>query len=60
MMPWKHREHAAAEAAQKARLDYEETRAQRPLVEAIARHINREGRKNGWMEDLEKIMETGS
>lgn len=56
MMPWKKREQAAQEAAQKARHDYEKTCAQRREVEALARAINRQGRRNGWMEDLEKII----
>lgn len=56
MMPWKKREQAAKEAAEEARRDYEETRAQRETVEAVTRAIHRQNRRNGWMEDLEKII----
>lgn len=56
MMPWKKREVAAREGAESARLDFEKTCAQRPEIEAVARAINRQARRNGWMEDLEKII----
>jgi hypothetical protein len=56
MMPWRKRQRAAREAAQQARREYEKTCAQRREVEAVAKAINRQGRRNGWMEDLEKII----
>lgn len=60
MMPWKKRERAAKEAAERARRDYEHTCAQRREVEAVARAIRQQNRRNGWMEDLEKIIRSAT
>lgn len=56
MMPWRKRERAAREGAEDARRDYERSCAQRQEVERVARAINSQARRNGWMEDLEKII----
>lgn len=67
MMPWRKREAEAAQHVEsakaqhrKAEADHETAQRQSERAKQVARELERQGRKNGWMEDLLKIMGTGA
>lgn len=55
--PWKHREREAAEAAERARKEYEEARAARPYVNRLAHIVRSQREQNHFAEAFRKIVE---